>query len=308
MSQQHATSNPQAASDEIDLLELFNVIWRGKWIIIAITFVFSIASIFYALSLSDVYKSEALLAPASEQSNLKMPGQIGGLAALAGVNIGSRGDDKTKLALEVIKSRVFISNFIEKYDLLVPLMASEGWNRSDDSLLIDDELYDIETQQWIREVKAPFQAKPSLLEAHKAFIKRLSVSEDAATGMIKVSIEHFSPYIAQKWVSDITKELNKEMRERDLLEANNSIAYLNTQILQTNIADMRTMLYSMIEEQTKTLMLANVREEYVFKTVDPAVVSEIKSKPGRVLIVLFSFFAGFFLSSMFVVLRYFAQK
>jgi len=308
MSQQHVTSSTQAADDEIDLRELFAVIWQGKWIIIATTFVFAVASVFYALSLPDIYKSEALLAPASDKSSLKMPGQLGGLAALAGVNIGSGGDDKTRLALEVIKSRVFISNFIEKYDLLVPLMAAKDWRRADDSLLIDDELYDVENQQWVREVKLPFKAKPSLLEAHMVFMKGFNIAEDTASGMVKVSIEHYSPYLAQQWVAWLIKEINDEMRSRDLSEAKNSIAYLNQQIQQTNISDMRTMLYSLIEEQTQTMMLANVRDEYVFKTVDPAVVSEIKSKPGRLLIILFSIFSGVFLSSMFVVLRYFAKN
>ena len=48
---------------------------------------------------------------------------------------------------------------------------------------------------------------------------------------------------------------------RDIEEAEKSIAYLQQQISQTNIADLRTALYSLVEEQTKTLMLANVRDE-----------------------------------------------
>jgi LPS O-antigen subunit length determinant protein (WzzB/FepE family) len=65
------------------------------------------------------------------------------------------------------------------------------------------------------------------------------------------------------------------------------------------------MLFSLIEEQTKTLMLANVREEYVFKTVDPAVVPERKSKPMRVFIVILTALLSGFFMSMIVVVRYF---
>jgi LPS O-antigen subunit length determinant protein (WzzB/FepE family) len=50
--------------DEIDLRELFSVLWAGKIKIIAITAVFAVASVIYALSAPDEYKATALLAPA----------------------------------------------------------------------------------------------------------------------------------------------------------------------------------------------------------------------------------------------------
>lgn len=53
--------------DEIDLRELFAVIWQGKWLIIAITAVFTIGAVIFALMQPNMYKSEALLAPASEE-------------------------------------------------------------------------------------------------------------------------------------------------------------------------------------------------------------------------------------------------
>ncbi len=81
-------SQNSVADDEIDLRELFSAIWAGKWLIVCVTAIFAVASVFYALSLPDVYKSEALLAPASDSSGMKVPGQLGGLAALAGVNLG----------------------------------------------------------------------------------------------------------------------------------------------------------------------------------------------------------------------------
>ncbi len=58
----------QSTDDEIDLRELFGALWKGKWIIIATTFVFAVGAILYALSLPNIYKSDALLAPA-ESSN-----------------------------------------------------------------------------------------------------------------------------------------------------------------------------------------------------------------------------------------------
>lgn len=295
--------------DEVDMRELFSAIWQGKWLIVCVTTVFAVASVFYALLLPDVYKSEALLAPASDSSGMKVSGQLGGLAALAGVNLGGSGSgDKTALAIEVLKSREFIGRFIEKYDLFVPLMAAESWSRHDDSLKVDPELYNTESQKWVREAKQPYKPKPSILEAYESFSNLQSVSQDKTTGMIKLSIEHFSPYLAKEWVELLVKDINKEMRERELKEAQNSMNYLNEQISQTDIADVRTMLFSLIEEQTKTVMLASVRDEFVFKTIDPAIVAEKKSKPKRALIVVLSVVLGGMLSIIVVLVRHFSKK
>ncbi|EIW89374.1 chain length determinant protein [Alishewanella agri BL06] len=309
MSEQLTQPNSQVADDEIDLRELFRALWQGKWIIIVTTLLFSVAAVFYALSLPNVYKSEVTLAPVAEDAGLKIPGQLGGLAALAGVNLGGLGGgDKTGLAMEILKSREFIGRFIEQNDLYLPIMAAEGWNRTNDKLLLDPKIYDEQTQQWVRKVNAPFQPKPSTLETVEEFKKLFSVNQDKTSGMVKLSVEHFSPYLAKNWADSIVKAINEEMRTRELAEAERSIAYLNSQIAQTNLADVRTMLYSLIEEQTKTVMLANVRDEYVFKTVDPAVVAEKKSKPARALICILAAMLGFMLSALIVLVRYFSRK
>ena len=62
------------------------------------------------------------------------------------------------------------------------------------------------------------------------------------------------------------------------------------------------------EEQAKTIMFANVRDEYVFKTIDPALVSEEKSKPKRALIVMLGVTLGGLLGIILVLIRHFFKK
>jgi uncharacterized protein involved in exopolysaccharide biosynthesis len=276
----------QPADDEVDLRELFRAIWQGKWIIIATTFVFAVAAVFYSLSLPNIYQSEVLLAPTAEQKNVNLPGQLGGLAALAGVSLGSGpGIDKTTLALEIMQSRGFLSRFIEKSDMLPLLFAVKSWDPASNEIILDAEIYDADSKQWLRNPAPPLRAKPSSQEAYKAFSEKLEISTDNTSGLVRVSVEHQSPYIAQAWVDSLVEEINIEMRQRDATEAQTSIAYLTKQLSETNIADIRSTLFSLIEEQTKTLMFTSVREEYVFQTVDPAVIPELKSKPRRAIIV-----------------------
>ncbi|RTE86074.1 MULTISPECIES: Wzz/FepE/Etk N-terminal domain-containing protein [Gammaproteobacteria] len=298
----------QRYEDEIDLKELFIALWKGKWIIIAVTFVFAVGSVMYAINQPNIYRSEALLAPVEDSGGMNIPGQLGGLAALAGVNLGGSGGGKVALALEVLKSREFLGRFIEKYDLKAPIMAAENWNRGNNTLVFDGEVYNPETNEWVREAPAGRQKEPSLIEVYEELSKLLSVSQDTQTGMVKISIEHYSPYLAKNWVELLVNEINEEMRNREMTEASNSIQYLESQLSATNLAEAQSMLFSLIEEQTKTLMLANVRPEYILRTLDPAIVPELKAKPSRAFICILGIMLGGMLSCLYVLIRYFQKK
>lgn len=300
------------SDDEIDLRELFTAIWQGKWIIIAITTLFAVASVFYAINQPNIYKSEALLAPAEQdqQGGLgALAGQFGGLASLAGVNLGSGGGvDKTQMALEVLKSRQFTSDFIQKHNILPDLMAAKSWNRETNTVIYDEELYVAEQNKWIREIKAPFKPEPSMQEAYKEFSKIVSANKNTENGMVTIAIEHVSPFVAQQWVNWLIQDINATMKQRDVLEANKSTSFLTQQLEQTKIADIRAVLYKLVEEQTKTIMFANVRDEYVFKTIDPAIIPEQKFKPKRALICILGTLIGVFLSSVLVLIKYFLKQ
>ncbi|WP_104027619.1 Wzz/FepE/Etk N-terminal domain-containing protein [Vibrio jasicida] len=296
--------NPQHGDDEIDLSELFTALWKGKWVIIATTFVFAVGAVLYALSLPNIYKSDALLAPA-ESSNggglSKMAGQLGGLAALAGVNLGGGESSQTDLAVQVMKSRQFVEAFINKHDLLVPLMASKDWDLANNKLILDEELYNPNTGEWLREPNGMRGAIPTAQEAFEVFSKEvLDVSQDKDSGLYTISVKNYSPYVAQQWVNWLIEDINKVMRERTIAETSQNLAYLNTQLQKTAVTDMQSTFYKLIEEQTKSLMLAEVQEEFVFKVIDPAVIPELKDGPKRALISILGAFVGGILSVLIV--------
>ncbi|EGR1167489.1 TPA: Wzz/FepE/Etk N-terminal domain-containing protein [Vibrio parahaemolyticus] len=281
---------PQSTDDEIDLRELFKALWKGKWLIIATTFVFALGSALYALSLPNIYKADALLAPAKSSNGgglSQMAGQLGGLAAFAGVNLGGNEALQTELAVQVMKSRQFVEAFINKHDLLVPLMAAKDWDLSSNKLILDEKVYDLDNGEWLREAKDLRGRAPTAQEAFERFTQEVfSFEKDKESSLYIISVNYYSPYIAQQWVNWLVEDINKVMRERAIAEASQNLAYLNTQLQKTAVSKMQMTFYNLIEEQTKSLMLAEVQDEFVFKVVDPAVVPEIKSTPNRLILVL----------------------
>lgn len=303
MSQQHM-QNAGISEQEIDLFEFFSLVWKGRLFIISVTFVFSLFALAYVMYLPNVYKAEVLLAPADQNSS-SLPGQLGSLAALAGVSVGgTAGVDKTALALEIMKSHVFLNRFINKHVFLPDIMASKSWDIEKNEILYDDEIYNVETKEWVREAKPPKTKMPSQQESAVAFLKSMKIVQDKSNGMLTISITHYSPRIAQSYLINLISELNEEMRNRDKIEAESSIRYLNEQIGKTNYSEVKLALYSLIEEQTKTLMLANVRNEYAFKVIDGPLIPEEKASPARAVICVIITLLGFFLSVVFVVIKF----
>jgi len=292
---------------EIDLRELFGVLWAGSKKIVAITAVFAFISVIYALSLPNQFKASALLAPAqSDTSGLSSLGQFSGFASLAGVNLGGNESSEGKIAQEIMISWSFIENFIADNDLAVELVAAKGWNKESNELQINEDIYDTENKQWLIENEFGVLG-PSSWQLFQAFSGRLDVSEEKS-GLVSVSIEYYSPQIAKNWLDMFVGAINAHMQQRQLVKVTNNINFLQAQIEKTSIAEMREVFYSIIEEQTKNKMLAEASPEYVFVAVSPSMVPEKKSQPQRALICILGTLFGGILSVILVLLMHYSRK
>ena len=302
--------SPDQYDDEIDLRELFGVLWAGKIKIIAITAVFAVASVIYALSVPNQYKATALLAPAqSDGGGLSGAlGQLGGLASLAGVSLGGGESSEGQIAQEIMKSWSYIEGFIADNDLAVELAAVQGWSKGSNELQINESVYDAENKQWLGENEAGVAGPPSSWSLFQAFSGRLAVSEDKNSGLVSVSIEYYSPQVAKQWVDLYVESINRFMQQRQVTKVSRNIEYLQEQIGKTSIAEMQEVFYSIIEEQTKNKMLAEASPDYAFVAVSPSMVPEEKSQPKRALIWILGTLLGGMLSVLLVLIMHYTKK
>ena len=290
--------NETQHKDELDLREFFGILWSGRKKIFAITAAFAIVSVIYSLSLPNQYKATAILSPAqSDSADLSGAlGQMGGLASLAGVSLGSSESTEAQIAQEIMQSWSFIENFVSENNIEIEVYASEGWSRDSNELKIDPELYDLETKTWlVKNINTGELGKPSSWELYQSFSERLSVSEDIELGLVTLSIEHYSPYIAKQWLDLYIAAINKHMQERQVSKATNNMNYLQAQIEKTAIAEMRDIFYKLVEEQVKNKMLAEASPDYALVVISPSMLPEVKSQPSRAIICIIGTLFGFLL-------------
>ena len=88
----------------------------------------------------------------------------------------------------------------------------------------------------------------------------MSVSQDKKAGLVTLSIEFEKPKLTAKWANKLVVKINTHLREQAVKESKKSIEYLTNQLKKTNKIELQQVLFNLIESQTKTIMLANVRE------------------------------------------------
>lgn len=303
---------PQAhfEENEIDLAALFRyLLARYKFIVLFIGIGLAVA-IGVALYLPNKYEATMVVVPAKQESGGglgALAAQFGGLAAMSGLSIGKAGG-RSDEALELIKSWPFLDSIINKYQLKPALLAAKKWDKKTKQLVFDEKKYLAATGEWLTKNEGGVVGEPNSWKAFKALDAELTVSKDPKSGLIRLKLLNVSPENASRWLSLVVVEANNHFRKIDLAESKNNIDYLNAKVNETSVAEMRTMFYNMIEEQTKNLMLAEASKEYFLKTVVPVREPEVKAKPARALIVVLGGMLGGFLGVAVALVGYFRQQ
>jgi uncharacterized protein involved in exopolysaccharide biosynthesis len=294
------------SNNEVNIGDLLSLVYKEKLWILFFLFFFLISSALYSSSLPNIYKSSVLMIGVDEnQSNIKnASSSYAGLASLAGVSLPQESDN-ISIAIGILKSRNFVTNFINRKDILINLIAVEGWDLESNKLIIDESVFDVQSNQWVRNVSLPRLSKPSDQEAYKHWIeKTFSIEQDDKSRFVVLNIAHYSPYVAQEWASWLVEDINNYMRNTDIAEAETSIKYLNGVVLETESAELKSLLYKIIESKVQKIMLAKSRQEYIFKIIDPAIAPEDKISPKRFLITIMGGLFGLILGILYVIIRW----
>ncbi|MDH3511610.1 MAG: Wzz/FepE/Etk N-terminal domain-containing protein [Gammaproteobacteria bacterium] len=280
---------------EISLLDVIDVFWRRRWLmggVIILTFALALA---VAFIMTPMYRATVVMVPVEMgegQSALGgLVGQLGGLASLAGVamNDGAEAEE----AIATLTSRFFTTKFIVERNLMPVLFAS---------------LWDADKQTWI--VDKPDEI-PSLTDGFMLMDSSVrSVVRDRDTGLLSLQIDWEDSAVAAAWANQMVEMINLHLRELAIAEAENSISYLNLELEKTSVVGTRNAIYSLMETQIQSIMLANVRKEYAFKIIDPAVVLEADDffRPDRPVLAILGLAVGMALSVFIALGMAFVEK
>lgn len=256
------------ADDGYSIAEITHLLRNQKGLVIAIIAATALVAVVIALVSKPVFRAQVVAMDVRERGgmNAALGGQLGGLAALAGVNIGAAGVPREASA--VLKSRTLASRFVEREALLPQLLEGQ----SEKATL------------WFA------------VERLRSDV--LSIVEEPRSGLITVTVDWRDPDEAARWANAFVALADDMLRRRAIEDHERNIKYLNEQISQTAALPVRSALFKIIEDETKNLMLARSRQDYAFFVVDSAVVPESRIAPRRVLIVSLGVALGVLLATL----------
>ncbi|MBN2647664.1 MAG: hypothetical protein JXR44_07760 [Thiotrichales bacterium] len=299
------------ADDEIDLAELWRGLVKRKALIFTMTFLVTLAAAVAALNMTPKYESKVLLAPVGEgDSTAGLMAKYGGLASLAGISLPSSKDGVSKVAeaKAILTSYQFLSEYIAKHNLKPVLFASrwdsdaQMWRKTEESLITNAKMAAFEAMTFrdgispADKAQANASGEPSMQEAVKQFKELVQISEEKDSGMVSVKVTWSDAVQAQFWANDLVHEVDQLLREKAIKASENVIAYLQEKLPTMQLADIRNMALSLIEQEMKKVTFARVHPEYVYKVIDPAIVADQPASPKKALMVAVGFVLGLMLS------------
>lgn len=275
--------------EEISLRELRRALWRGRILVLVLTLGLAGGAFVTALLLPKHYVSRVLVIPATKDSRESgigaALGQFAGLASLAGLTTQAGGFKAEALA--TLQSDVLTVKYIKEQNLLPILFASK---------------WDPAQKTWKSNVTG--KAIPTLWRGNKYFSDTVrDVKDDKKTGLVSVEVTWTDPDLAAKWANEIVDLTNDYMRSKAIHESEANMAYLTEQAQKTNIVEMRQTIYTLMQGELKTAMLAEGNREFALKIIDPAVPAERPDSPKRGVWTVCGFFAGLLLSVLIVIGR-----
>jgi uncharacterized protein involved in exopolysaccharide biosynthesis len=249
-------------SDDFTVGRLVHVSWKYRRTVLSSVLACGFIAAGVSLILTPIFQAEAIVAEVhtAGEAGEGLMNQLGGLASMAGVNLKGANPYNS---LAVLKSRYLAQEFIDRNHLIPEIFRDSP--------------------------KKPH----SLWRAVQRFKDNIvNVREDTLHEVIKVSIDWTDPATAARWCNGFVNLANDLIRARASQEAERSIAFLKEQIQRTNDVELQHTMYALIENQTKTLMMANSRQDFALTVVDPAVAPEVRSAPKRTLMTLGGLGAG----------------
>ncbi len=293
--------------DEIDLLELWNTIWKGKWFIMGFTLLCTLIAVYVTLFvLPVVYKSDVVLQPTETSSQ-------SGLSALAAnlpISIPLGGTEgKNANIVSFLNSRTIRQRLIEKYDLL-PKLFSDIWDKENKKWLIDDP-----------------ENKPTVLKGIQEKFKGIyQVNKDKKNELITISwmdkdpeftklmldrtVKEVRYFLENEYESDakrervfVEKQLDKAEKELEYWEKQVPSDQLTLSKIQRERFASQT-VYTELRKQLELSKISEVKEIVNFKVLDQPFVPEVRFKPKRTQICALTIVVSGFLS---VFLLFFQQ-
>ncbi len=265
--------------DEIDPMDCVRVVWSHRWLMAVIVAAGVAGTAIVSLVMTPVYESRAVIVPTGALSK-----DQGAAAGFLAVQFGFV-PPVTPASAEIVtllKSNNLRERLIRRHDLLPLFFTKKGMRGKTENQLMWDGIRYLE--------------------------KRTTVNFAQKDNLITLSCRYKDPGEARDLVASMLTELNDYMSGEAKRVADTNRKYLEAQIERTSDPFIRAKLYTLIAQHIETSAMAEAKENFTFKVLDPPRVPDKRISPKRTAMVLAMFVASLFAGIFAVFLIEYAAK
>jgi capsular polysaccharide biosynthesis protein len=304
----------EGQEDKIDLFALWQVIWRRRVFIACIVCTMVAITALSSLFMPNIYSAKAIIMPVDKSGGgiaSSLMQQMGGLSGLIGL---ADSASSTEIVL-LLHSDVLREKILKDYNLIPVFVSRQRGGEKKAWKTGQEKGFTLNAHSLL------FMLIESVMPANKKPVKKDNVSlgllmlattvkidHNVMDKTITISAESDDPVFAANIVNYFLTTLNNHMSSEAKRVTAINKHYLEDQLLKTADPLIKQKLYNMIAQQVETSMLAEVKENFCFKIIDPPRVPDEKIKPQRSLMVLSSFLVSLFLGVMIVFFLEFLEK
>ncbi|OPY85389.1 MAG: cryptic autophosphorylating protein tyrosine kinase Etk [Smithella sp. PtaU1.Bin162] len=307
--------------DEINLFELWQVIWKRRRFVAWIVGVIVLLTVIVSLVMTNIYEAKAVITPVESKNT----GGGGGMAAalmqqmggLAGIGLPDSASAAEIMLL--LKSNVLREKIIRDYTLLPVLFSDQwdeekkawkkgtGWGFSLNPLTLISKLFALVKPADKKAVKKD-PGIPDVWDGLRALNGLVKISNNIKDKSITITAEFDDPVIAANIANYFLAALNNHMSSEAKRVAAINKKYLEEQLQETADPLIKQKIYNMIAQQIETAMMAEVKENFSFKIIDPPKVPDQRIKPKRTQMVILSFIVSLFIAVFIVFFLEYLEK
>ena len=293
--------------NEIDLRELFLVLWRGKYVIFLISVMALVLASIHLRGAVRTYSVQAVFKPVLETSGSPNLNGFSGLASLAGVSLPTSNSSDFITYQKLLFSEEVAERVFTNHDLIRKLFQGE-WNTNSGSFeapligkidewkqLVKSTLTGMEKKKYI----PPNPKRLSMLAAGM-----LKISVDSSTGFFSIISETSRPEIAVELILDVSQETENLLKERFLSSAEETLDFYYQKLLTSRSPEHREALAKLISEEDQKLMLASKSSNFVAEALTRPTVSLHPTSPRPTLVLAIGFFFGVILGVVISLLKH----
>ncbi|WP_448585444.1 hypothetical protein [Thermaurantiacus sp.] len=237
------------------------------------------------------YAAEIKVTPPQAESSV-LPGNLGTLAAAAGVSLARGQGSGFPLYLELLRSRAVAERLITN-DGMMRSVFPDDWPAPDGRLPPPGPLHGLSA--FVKSVLGvPQQPRtaPDAAELEKYLRDTISVSENPRRGVTTIRFLHEDNIFAGQFLNAVHRAADDIVRERTVARSTASVAYIQEKLQGDLMAEHRIALAQILGEQERALMMARSGLPFSADILGGVAVSGRPVRPRPVLVLGFALAVG----------------